>query len=86
MKESINSYMNLLKCLRTFNAIFSCGMNSQYFVLLHVPDVSSNVCLKSPYIGPHLSLHLELFLVNGKCWLVFTMFTNFLHLLVDILK
>lgn len=36
MKESINSYMNLLKCLRTFNAIFSYGMSSQYFVLLHV--------------------------------------------------
>jgi hypothetical protein len=42
--------------------------------------------LKSPYIGPHLSLHVELFFANGKCWLVFTMFTIFFHLLVTILK
>ncbi len=42
--------------------------------------------MKSSYIGLHLFLHVELFLASGKCWLVFSMFTNFLHLLVAILK
>jgi hypothetical protein len=75
MNKSINSYISLLKHIRTCLLLWS-KILTPYVVscnqrLMH---------LKSLYIAPQLSLHASLFLGNGECPLAFTKSTIFYHL------